>query len=250
MTPIPRYIQPAEPDGLTFSICSLVRSQDSYDGLLASFGRLGFTPENSEFLAADNRAENRFDGYSWHKALLAEARGRFVVFCHDDIELIDHGFAELMSCTKWLDETDPTWLLAGIAGGVWNKRGGKRPNLALRISDRFGADRRRGVVPSRVESLDECFMLMRRDRPVISSYDLDGFHFYGPDLCMQAELLGGSSYVVDFHIRHMGLGAGGRPFRKSMARFVGKYQKYFPKRALNTVNGIVEFGTDGSTSNT
>lgn len=240
----PRYIQTIEPSGPTFSICSLVRSQENYDGLLSSFGRLGFTSENSEFLAADNRGENRFDGYSWHKILLAEARGSFVVFCHDDIELINDGFPELLGCTKWLDENDPAWVLAGVAGGVWKKRGRRRPNLALHVSDRFGTDRRRGVLPSRVESLDECFMIMRRHRPVISSYDLSGFHFYGPDLCMQAELLGGNCYAVDFHIRHLGLAIGGKPFRKSLRGFASKYRKYFPRRALNTVNGIIELGAD------
>ena len=53
-----------------------------------------------------------------------------------------------------------------------------------------------GTVPGRVETLDECFILMRRSRPVVGSYDLGGFHFYGPDLCLQAELLGGSAHVT------------------------------------------------------
>jgi hypothetical protein len=237
-----RYIGADEPSGPVFSVCSLVQDAGRYQGLLDSFARLGFTAENSEFLAADNRDQNRFDGYSWLKRLLAEARGRFVVFTHDDIELVDEGFDQLLGWTRWLDETDPAWLVAGVAGGVWRKPSRPRPALALRISDKFGANRRRGTLPARVESLDECFILMRRTRPVISSYDLKGFHHYGPDLCLQAELLGGSAYAIDFHIRHNGQAQTGKPFRASRREFVRKYGRYFPARALNTVNGVVDLG--------
>jgi hypothetical protein len=244
MTPAPRYIQTTDSSDLTFSICSLVRDSEKYDTLLRSFARNGFTPENSEFLAADNRNQNRFDGYSWHKALLAEARGRFVVFCHDDIELIDEGFDNLLGWTKWLDDNDPRWLVAGVAGGVWRPQPRPRPVLAIHISDKFGSNRRRGKVPCRVESLDECFVMIRRSRPVISSYDLAGFHFYASDLCMQAELLGGSSYAIDFHIRHHGQAATGGAFRGCRRKFVAKYRKYFPGLTLNTVCGLVELGSN------
>jgi hypothetical protein len=170
-----RFIGAAEADGPVFSVCSLVQDAGRYQGLLDSFERNGFTAENSEFLAADNRDQNQFDGYSWLKHLLAEARGRFVIFTHDDIELVDEGFDQLLGWTRWLDETDPAWLVAGVAGGVWHHPSRPRPALALRISDKFGANRRRGTLPARVESLDECFIMMRRTRPVISSYDLTGF---------------------------------------------------------------------------
>ncbi|MES2916787.1 MAG: hypothetical protein V4753_16865 [Pseudomonadota bacterium] len=243
MTLVARYITTADASDLTFSVCSLVQSQQKYDRLLASFARQGFTAENSEFLAADNRDVNRFDGFSWHKALLAEARGRFVIFCHDDIELLDQGFAELLGWTRWLDETDPHWLVAGIAGGVWRTESHPKPALALHITDKFGGNRRRGTLPSRVESLDECFTLMRRARPVISAYDIGGFHLYGTDLCLQAELLGGSAYAIDFHLRHTGQGIAGGLYRSVRRRFVRKYETYFPKRKLNTVNGFVEFGS-------
>ena len=240
MTLTPLYITDAEPDGPTFSVCSLVRSQDKYDRLLASFERFGFSGTNAEFLAADNREINRFDGYNWQRALLAKARGQFVIFTHDDIELIEEGFAELLGWTEWLDRNDPNWLVAGVAGGIWKADRRPKTTLSLHISDKNGNARRLGSIPYRVESLDECFILMRRTRPVISSYDLNGFHFYGPDMCLQAELLGGSAWTIDFHIKHSGLAHAGKPFDESRANFVAKYRQYFPGRFLNTVNGLVE----------
>ena len=119
MRPVPRYVQEVDGSTLTFSVCTLVQSEEKYDRLLTSFARLGFSPDNSEFLAADNRSGNRFDGYSWTKTLLAEARGRYVIFCHDDVELIEDGHDALLARLAELDAIDPAWLLAGVAGGRW-----------------------------------------------------------------------------------------------------------------------------------
>lgn len=248
MSLTPRYISDVEPEGPDFSVCSLVHGQQTYDRLLASFARAGFTAANSEFLAADNRATNRFDGYGWQKTLLAQARGRYVLFCHDDIELLDQGHADLLRTLDELSARDPSWLLAGVAGGRYRPRKHHRPFLRLRISDRYGADQQRGTLPGRVETLDECFILMRRSRPVIGSYDLGGFHFYGPDLCLQAEFLGGSAYVIDFHLRHHGEGRKGKGFAEGRRRFIAKYARYFPGRSLHCPTGVIRLTPPGSDS--
>lgn len=248
MTLTPRYLDGSESQGPNFTICTLVRSQQNYDRLLASFARGGFTPDNSEFLAADNRDANHFDGYTWQKTLLARAQGRFVVFCHDDIELLDAGHTELLAALKGLDHDQPDWLLAGVAGGRYRPEKHHRRFLRMRISDPYGDDRRMGTVPGRVETLDECFILMRRSRPVISSYDLGGFHFYGPDLCLQAEILGGSAHVIDFHLRHHGGGTKDQSFTEARDRFVRKYAPIFPGRSLHCTTGVVTFPADGLTA--
>jgi hypothetical protein len=240
MTLTPRYVTGDQTEGPDFTICTLLRSPDKYDRLLASFARLGFSDANSQFLAADNRSENRFDGYSWQKALLAQAQGRFVVFCHDDIELLDQGHAALLAALEALDQTQPGWLLAGVAGGRYRPGKHHRPFLRMHISDPFGDDRRMGTVPGRVETLDECFILMRRARPVIGSYDLGGFHFYGPDLCLQAEVLGGSAHVIDFHLRHHGGGTKDKAFLEARSRFIRKYAPLFPGRFLHCTTGVVQ----------
>ena len=248
MTPEPRYMDGPADHGLTFSVCSLVRDGWKYDRLRESFLRCGFTAETTEFLAADNRSDNRLDGYSWHKTLLPEARGRYVIFCHDDVELISDGAAHLLDCLADLDRRDPSWLLAGVAGGLYRAEAQGAPPLALHISDPFGENRRRGQLPARVETLDECFILMRRARPVLSSHDLGGFHFYGPDLCLQAELLGGSAYAIDFHLRHYGKGLRGPDFRAARRAFIRKYQTWFPGRTLHCTTGSIVLAGQDQTS--
>jgi hypothetical protein len=241
MTPVPRYVADVPVQGPTFSVCALVQSQDRYDRLLASFARLGFTSDTSEFLVADNRNGNRFDGYSWQAALLAEARGRYVLFCHDDIELMDQGHDALVARLDELTARDPDWLLAGVAGGRFRPASHSRLMLTFHISDIYGQDRRRGATPERAETLDECFIVMQRSRPVLPSLDLAGFHFYGPDLCLQAELQGGSAWVIDFHLRHHGRGTKGPSFLDCRDRFVTKYRGIFPGRTLHCTTGMVTF---------
>jgi hypothetical protein len=253
--PVPKYVQDHAESGLTFSVCSLVKSPENYARLLDSFAQNGFTPENSEFLAADNRTENRFDGFSWTKAMLGHARGRYLIFCHDDVELISDGHDALLARLAELDTLDPNWLIAGVAGGRWRVGRNNWKRLALHISDFVGDDRRHGNLPCRVESLDECFILMRRSRPVVSSYDLSGFHFYGPDICLQAEFLGGTAWAIDFHLRHHGRGLKGPEFHQCRQDFIRKHAAYQPKRHLHCTTGVVYLagqedekpGTDGTT---
>lgn len=244
MTLTPTYVAEEETGGPDFTICTLVRSQEKYDRLLQSFCAVGFGPGNSEFLAADNRDANRFDGYTWQSALLTRARGRFVVFCHDDIELLEAGRINLLAALKDLDRTAPDWLLAGVAGGRYRPDKHHRRFLRMRISDPWGTDRVMGSVPGRVETLDECFILMRRSRPVLPSYDLSGFHFYGPDLCLQAELQGGSAWAIDFHLRHHGQGTKDDSFAECRDRFIAKYARIFPGRSLHCTTGVVTFPTE------
>ena len=237
-----RFVQPNVGQDLTFSVCSLVRDEDRYNALLETFRSFGFTEANTEFLAADNRDENRFDGYSWQTRLLQECRGRYVIYCHEDLTLVDEGYDALVQRLDELTALDPAWLLAGVAGGAWRSGQAEERRLNMRISDKFGADQRVGTLPGRVESLDECFMIMKREQPVVNSYDLSGFHYYGADLCLQSELLGGRAYAIDFHLHHHGEGAKGKSFRQARNAFRTKYEKIFPGRALHCTTGVVQFG--------
>lgn len=242
MTPVPTYVQNRDESDLMFSVCSLVRDQALYDRLLESFGRFGFTPENSEFLAADNRASNQFDGFSWHKHMWPRTRGRYVIFCHEDIELVDRGYDDLVAQIEALEALDPQWLVAGNAGSPWRPLNHTVTSQALHITDRFKPNRRLGELPVRVESLDENFLIMRRLKPVLNSYDMAGFHYYGADLCMQAEFLGGRSYAIDFHLLHKGKALRDPSFDRIRNEFRAKYRRYFPGRIFHCVTGRMAFG--------
>ena len=190
---------------MAYTIGTLVTDHADYNRMRRSFEAGGFTAPECEYLAIDN-AKSRAMGapqtsaYAGLNRVLAAARGRHVILCHQDVALLDDDRAVLDRLLAELDARDPAWGVAGNAGGVGPGR------LALRITDPHGTDTRLGQFPARVHSLDENFFVVRREAGLGFSHDLDGFHFYGTDICLVAETLGRSAWVIDFHLRHLSPG--------------------------------------------
>lgn len=206
-----------EEPGPVFSVCTLVNDPAQHAAMMASFQAGGFGPDTTEFLAIDTRQEPGCDAFRGIARLRLAARGRYVVLCHQDVRLLRDGAAELLARLRELDGLDPDWALAGNAGGT------PEGDLAIRISDPHGEDQRRGVLPARAASLDENFLVLRRAAPVGLSADLQGYHLYGADLCLQARLAGRSAWVVDFHLRHLSPGSTDASFHAAKAQFEAKY---------------------------
>ena len=114
----------------------------------------------------------------------------------------------LLERLRELDELDPAWALAGNAGGVDHRR------LARKITQGDGTEYSSECLPSRAVSLDENFIVLRASSRLGFSRDLAGFHFYGTDICLQARSHGWSAYVINFHLRHEGLGTIDETFLK------------------------------------
>jgi len=188
------------PAGPLFSICTLVTRHAEYTAMRESFVACGFTAEKAEFLYLDNAAGHQWDAYQGIRRFLNLARGTYVILCHQDIRLLRDDIAALQARLAALNKLDPEWALAGNAGAT--EDGG----LVMRISDPHGEDQRRGEFPARVVSLDENFIIIRRDALVTVSAGLSGFHLYGTDVCLQARCAGRSAWVIDFHLRHLSAG--------------------------------------------
>lgn len=211
-----------------FSICTLVTRRGEYAEMVESFVSHGFTRDDCEYLYIDNCESNRFDAFRGNNLFLSEARGDFIILCHQDVLLLKDGRAELEERLSELTARAPEWGLCGNAGAVTFTR------LAVHISDPYGDNRRTGSFPARVTALDGNFLIIRREANLALSNDLSGFHFYDADLCAVADFLGRSAWVIDFHLRHKGSGTTGRSFytqRKTVAR---KYQRAFRSRFIVT----------------
>ncbi|MFE3838555.1 hypothetical protein [Pseudogemmobacter sonorensis] len=237
-----RYLSGPLGHDVLFTIVTLVADQDRYDRMLESAAAKGFDTSNSEFIALDNRGANRFDGFDAMRRTLPEAKGRWIVFTHDDVEFDADGVDALRARLEELTALDPGWTLAGNAGGIRYRRG--NPLLALHIADPHDKGERQAA-PVLVESLDENFFVMRRDRPVLNSYDLSGFHFYAGDLCRISEVMGGRAYVIPFLLRHHSGGKIDASFAPARERFRRKYRRYFIGRDLQTTVTEFRFGLSG-----
>ena len=207
-----------------FSVCTLVNDWGQYQGMLESFRVAGFTPPYCEFLYLDNRPGNRFDGFTGLNLFLATAQGRHIILCHQDIRLDYDRIDRLANLISEMDACDPHWAVLGNGGGEALGR------LALRISDPHGQDQRRGSLPAEVSALDENFLVVKRAANLALSRDLDGFHLYGADLCIIADILGYRSYVVDFHLTHLSPGNADRRFHDLRLGLVEKYRRAFRSR--------------------
>lgn len=187
----------AKDAALAFSVCTLVTDRAAHLAMQASFMAHGFGPDTAEFLHLDNSGGNHWCAYRGLAHFLATARGRVILFCHQDVRLIGDGAAVLAARLAALD---PSWAVAGNAGAT------AEGDLIIRITDPHGADQRRGPFPTRVASLDENLLLIRADAGIAPSPDLHGFHLYGTDLCMAAAQAGRSAWVIDFHLHHLSPG--------------------------------------------
>jgi len=181
-----------------YSVCTFVTNHNLYQQMLASFDEAGFDSLSAEFIYIDNSNGSEFDAYEGIREFLNRARGKYVIVCHQDIVVIDKKDA-LDDCLANLNSVDPYWAVVGNAGG---ESIGK---ISVRISDgSYGDNIKRGNLPARVESLDENFLVIKSGTRVGTSRFFSGFHLYGTDLCLNAKFLGYTSYVINFHLRHLG----------------------------------------------
>lgn len=239
--PVPRRVSAPATYDLAFSICTLVNKPKLYDRMLRTFTAGGFTGSDVEYLYVDNSRGNAYDAYAGLNCLLSQARGEYVILCHQDVALIEDGRAELVARLAELDARDPLWAVAGNAGGLepadsfGNRAKGR---VAIRITDITSTEHDLPGLPLRAISLDENFILVRNEARLAFSADLSGFHLYGTDICLQAEARGRTSYVIDFHLLHDGLG-GMNGFKECQAALEKKFLHYFRRRRIMTTCTVV-----------
>ena len=226
-----------------YTIATLVTDRVQYDAMVSSFCARGFGGDDCEFIYIDNTGPDQMGAYSGLNAALSRSRGQYVVLCHQDVRLVDDTRVDLDARLDELDRLDPKWAIVGNAGGVC------AGELAIRISDPHGRDQRRGSFPARVASVDENFVVVRAASRVGFSRDLDGFHLYGADLCLNADVRGYRSYVIDFHLKHLSAGNKDDAFSKSLQAFKDKWNTALRSRMIQTTCTFAWVGGDRVGSN-
>lgn len=216
-----------------YTIGTLVSDEAHYQKMRETFGARGFTDDIAEFIYIDNTCATQTDAFRGLNAILDAARAPRVILCHQDVRLLDDGCQALDARLADLDTRDPHWAVAGNAGGAALGR------LALRITDPHGVDQKVGSFPERVTTLDENFLIVRRESRVGFSHDLQGFHFYGADLCLHAEIMGCTCYVIDFHLQHLSAGNKDAAFETAEIDFRIKWSKALAPRWLQTTCALV-----------
>lgn len=216
-----------------YTIATLVTDFSQYAEMQTTFAAAGFSGREAEYLHVDNTRTLQTSAYEGLNQLLNRARGRYVILCHQDVRLHFDCRKQLEKCLADLDVRDPAWALAGNAGGESAGR------LAIRITDPHGSNRRIGTLPARVASLDENFIIVKRESRIGFSRNLKGFHLYGADICMVADLLGYSAYVIDFHLEHLSPGRKTVDFHVCAEQFTNKWSHALRPRWLQTTCTLI-----------
>lgn len=224
-----RRLGPPEPP-VRFSVCTLVTCADQYRRMVETFRAAGFADGDCEFLWLDNTEGNALDAYQAFNLFLRSAQGRYVVVCHQDVELVHDDRAVLERRIAELDALDPRWALLGNAGGV---RLGRKAVCIVHGPD--AESWTEGTpFPARVQALDENFILVKAEANLAVSGDLGGFHLYGTDLCVLADILGYRAYVVAFRLYHRSVGTVDGSFREACTALEAKYARALRPRYVQT----------------
>ncbi len=177
-----------------FSICTLVTDQEEYKIMKDSFERAGFS-HNCEYIIADNSLSNQFDAYQAISLFIKTAQSKYIIIVHQDV-LCEDTRAQLETCLQNLEAKDKTWAVCGNAGAKGYH------DAVIHLTGPRLKETYKGL-PEKVNSLDENFLVLNKRSNISISSDLTGFHLYGTDLCIVAQVLGHSCYVIPFMVKHM-----------------------------------------------
>lgn len=210
-----------------YSICTMVTNTDEYSEMKDSFINAGFNSDECQFICADNTQTNQFDAYKAINRFLKEAKGKYIIICHQDI-LIDHDDQSVLEKRiNEINDIDPKWAILGNAGAS------DLYTFCMVITEN-GKLFRMGSFPTRVSSLDENFLLIKAEANLGVSHDLSGFHLYGTDMCLIAECMGRNSYAIDFNITHKSSGRMNASFYEISEKLQKKYSRFFRGRYIKT----------------
>ncbi len=212
-----------------FSICTLVTRKAEYQEMIQSFVRKGFTTKKCEYLFIDNSDKTTFEAYEGLNIFLQKAQGKYVILCHQDIVIHDSNYDNLIRCIQEIDSKDEAWGLLGNAGGLNLKW------IGTHITEgKTGIVRTEKKLPLKTITLDENFIVVKKSANIALSNNLQGFHFYGTDICLVAKFLGFNSYLINFNVLHKSNGKKDRSFFEIETKIKKKYHQAFRGKYITT----------------
>jgi hypothetical protein len=206
----------------SFEVHTFVTDDDLYARMRESFIDAGFAPD--AFVRLTDRDD---DPYTTITRIGRASTARYPILCHQDV-FTDQGAgaAELLARLRELDVRDPRWVVAGNAGIMRSGR------LIRRLVDGHGGPTGE-TLPLPVVTLDEDFLVFNPRNVPRCSAELKEFHLYGADVCLHALAAGGSAYVIDFSVTHLGQTRAGsdsqstywRVYERSRQRFTAVWNE-------------------------
>lgn len=181
-----------------FSVCTIVNDADEYALMQQTFIQNGFDAD-CEYLIADNTKGNQFDAYEAINHFIKKAIGKYIIIVHQDVRVIDNK-VKLIDCLNELEDFDKNWAVCGNAGGVTYHE----QILYIRHGNKDIMTTKK--LPQKVRTLDENFLVIKNEALLSVAIDMSGFHLYGTDICLLAQIKGYRCYVISFLVQHLSEG--------------------------------------------
>jgi hypothetical protein len=179
--------------GSLFEIHMFVTDDTLYQRSRRAYSAAGFG--SGAFVRLSDADDDPFAAIT---RICRESTARYPILCHQDVFPDQGAVAEdLLTRLQELDAVDPAWVVAGNAGVMRSGR------LIRRLVDGCGGSTGEPL-PLPVLTLDENFLVLNARNGPRCTAGVSGFHLYGADVCLQALSGGGSAYVIDFPVTHLG----------------------------------------------
>ena len=227
-------------DAAVIPIFTFVNDFGLYRDMRLSFREAGFTLGRACFFPLESDSHGvRLEPYSTITALVSDVHQPFFILCHQDVRL-DQGarFQDFSRAVTEVQNHDPHWAIIGNAGGLRSLR------VVRRITDPTGGSTSFSL-PARVHSLDENFLVIRSGTHISCSPELEGFHFYATDFCLNALERGRCAYVIDFHLRHLSAGRRDDAYYAARQRFIDHWSSKFRACYVRTTIEVLFFSRRG-----
>lgn len=211
-----------------FTVHTFVNDDLQYGEMCAAFTRAGFDPQHFVPLS-----DTQDDPYQAITRLGRSPDAQYPILCHQDVRP-DRGVgaAELWRRLTELDESDPSWVVAGPAGVT------ATGEIIRRFVNPLGPPES-APAAVRASSLDECLLIFNARNTARCSPALHGFHLYGTDVCLHAERSGGSAYVLNFPITHLSEGNVDASYRAAEARLREQWRRAYRFRYVVSTVGTI-----------
>jgi hypothetical protein len=207
-----------------FSVCTIANDLSEYEIMKKSFELCGFTTD-CEYLLADNSKENLFNAYDAIRRFISESKAEYILMVHQDVRCLDHREI-LEKCLDQLSTIDSNWGICGNAGAIGYHQD-------IMYIDNDGIILRSRNLPAKVTSLDENFLIIKASSGITVSNNFSDFHLYGTDLCLIADILGYTCYVIPYLVKHLSHG-NQQELLKHVDGFVKSYGKKLRSRYIQT----------------
>lgn len=161
-----------------------------------------------------------------YNAGVAQAETDVVVLTHQDVYFPSGWSEKFQKALEALYRTDPNWAVAG-SWGVHHSGARAGHIYCAGLGRTLGGH---SEMPREVRTLDEVFLVLRKSSQVRFDESLPGYHFYGSDLCLEAERRGMKCYAIAAFCIHNTNGYGMLPwqFWKSYLMMRRKWKKVLP----------------------